>query len=109
MGERMRARARELGWSDAQVARRADIDQRRYANYVLDRNEPDLGTLVRISEILGVTTEFLLKGTTDDVAEVGELQQQLSLAANGLARQDLTLVLAMARRLRKEGGPDPAG
>ena len=60
MGGRMRARARELGWSDAEVARRLGLAQTRYANYVTDRHEPDLATLVRICAVLGLSADGLL-------------------------------------------------
>lgn len=56
----MRARARELGWSDAEVARRAGLGQTRYAGYVLDQHEPDLATLVRICSTLGVSVGGIL-------------------------------------------------
>ena len=56
----MRARARDLGWSDAEVARRLGLAQNRYANYVTDRHEPDLATLVRICLVLGTSPDWLL-------------------------------------------------
>ena len=60
VGNRLRARARALGLSDAEVARRAGLGGRRYAHYVADEREPDLATLVRISRILGTTPNDLL-------------------------------------------------
>ncbi len=56
----MRARARELGWSDAEVARRAGLGQTRYAGYVLNQHEPDYATLVRICATLGVSVGGVL-------------------------------------------------
>ncbi len=56
----MRARARELGWSDAEVARRAGLGQTRYAGYVLDQHEPDLATLIRICAALGISVGSIL-------------------------------------------------
>jgi transcriptional regulator with XRE-family HTH domain len=60
LGGRLRARARELGWSDAEVARRVGLGQTRYAGYVLDQHEPDLATLLRICATLGVSVAGLL-------------------------------------------------
>ena len=60
MGARLRARARELGLSDTEVARRLHLSQPRYANYVNDTNEPDLATLVRICRALGITPDEAL-------------------------------------------------
>ena len=59
-GQRLKARARELGWSDAEVARRAGLGQTRYAGYVLDQHEPDYATLLRICATLGVSVGGVL-------------------------------------------------
>jgi transcriptional regulator with XRE-family HTH domain len=59
-GERLRARARELGWTDAEVARRLDLDQARYSNYVNANREPDFATFVRICRVLATTPNEVL-------------------------------------------------
>ena len=41
-GERLRARAKELGLTDSEVARRTGLTQRRNSNYVNETVEPDL-------------------------------------------------------------------
>lgn len=76
-GERLRERARQLGMSDAEVARRAGLGERRYAHYVADTREPDLTTLVKISRILDVTPNELL-GIADDGAEQTERDKLVS-------------------------------
>lgn len=60
LGQRLKDRARALGWSDAEVARRLGLAQTRYANYVTDRHEPDLETLLRICRVLGTEPGELL-------------------------------------------------
>ena len=60
IGERLRARARKLGLSDSEVARRLEVSQTRYANYVAESREPDFETLVRICRILGMTPNEVL-------------------------------------------------
>lgn len=64
-GERLRARARELGMSDAEVARQAGLSARRYANYVANDREPDLSTLIEICKVLRVTPDWAL-GLADE-------------------------------------------
>lgn len=59
--ENLRSRAFELGLSNAEVARRAGLAERRYANYVIGRREPDLSTLLKIAEILGSSVDDLLR------------------------------------------------
>lgn len=71
MGKRLRARAVELGWSDAEVARRLGLAQTRYASYVTDKHEPDLATLLRICAVLGVPVTWLLGVAEDDADGAG--------------------------------------
>jgi transcriptional regulator with XRE-family HTH domain len=46
--------------SDAEVARRAGLAERRYGHYVRGAREPDLQTLLRICTALDVTPNDLL-------------------------------------------------
>lgn len=59
-GERLRTRARELGLTDSDVARRVGLTQRRYSSYVNMSREPGFRDLLRICEGLGVTPNFVL-------------------------------------------------
>lgn len=60
MGDRLKARAKELGLTDAEVARRLDLAQGRYSNYVNANREPDMATFVRICRELSTTPNELL-------------------------------------------------
>ncbi len=89
LGERLRARARELGWSDAEVARRADLAQTRYANYVTDRHEPDLATLLRICSVLGTSPNDVLGTGCDPSGEAAGLQRRIAAGVSGLDAESL--------------------
>jgi transcriptional regulator with XRE-family HTH domain len=58
--KRLRERARYLELSDAEVARRAGLAERRYGHYVRGVREPDFSTLLRICAVLDVTPNDLL-------------------------------------------------
>ena len=60
IGDRLKARAAELGLSGAEVARRAGLTATRYGHYLQDIREPDLATLVRICRVLGMRPDVLL-------------------------------------------------
>jgi len=60
VGERIHARAQELGLSDSELARRLGLSQSRVANYVSGKRAPDYGTLLRICAVLQVTPNDLL-------------------------------------------------
>lgn len=59
-GDRLKRRAKELGLSGAEVARRANIGESRYSNYANDINEPDLEAVVRLAYVLEATPGQLL-------------------------------------------------
>src|SRR5438445_6604706 len=58
--QRIRERARELGLSDAEVARRAGLSERRYGYYATGERESNLATLIRICEALAASPNDLL-------------------------------------------------
>ena len=89
LGDRMRARARELGWSDAEVARRVGLSQGRYANYITDRYEPDIATLLRICSALGMSTESLLGTASETNGEMAEMQHRIASAVTTLNPESL--------------------
>ncbi|MEQ8966848.1 MAG: helix-turn-helix transcriptional regulator [Azospirillaceae bacterium] len=59
-GENLRRRARELGLSDSEVARRVGLSANRYSNYVRNEREPDLATLRKLADVLGISLDSLL-------------------------------------------------
>jgi len=92
LGERLRARARELGWSDAEVARRVGLAQTRYANYVTDRHEPDLATLVRICTVLGASATDLLAPAVHATDEAARLRGRIAAATGALDAASLAVL-----------------
>src|SRR5438046_1650197 len=58
--KRLRERAGQLHLSDAEVARRAGLSERRYGHYVRGAREPDFATLMRICSVLDLTPNDLL-------------------------------------------------
>lgn len=103
LGERLKARIKALGLTDAEVARRAGLSETRFAHYVRDRREPDYGTFVRICRLLATTPDALLDfdgPATDDEAAV--LLDRLHVVALTMdeptLRTAVEVVTAMARR-----------
>ncbi len=104
---KLRERAAQLGISNAEVARRADLSERRYAHYVSGTREPDLVTLVRIAKVLEMTPNDLLGfGKGDSKPSKRELlRDRLNVAANAMDDHELEIVIvqaeALALRLRR--------
>src|SRR6266446_5434543 len=106
--QRIRERARELGLSDAEVARRAGLSERRYGYYVTGAREPNLATLIRICEVLAATPNDLLlpsgkpppqSGRDRSLARISAVTDNLSLGDLELAAS-LVECLATYRRAR---------
>lgn len=93
----LKRRAQELGLSNAEVARRAGLTERRYGNYITGRREPDLATLVRIAIVLESTPNALLDFDNDAIPRTADdlLKAKIASAARALNDADLE-VMAIA-------------
>ena len=93
----LRQRAEQLGLSNAEVARRVGLSERRYAHYVAGRNEPDLAMLVKIANILQLTPNDLLvdQGARED-DERSLLLDRLNAAAILMQEGDLEAAVVQA-------------
>ena len=108
---RLKARAKELGLSDAEVARRLDIAQSRYASYARGAREPDFATLQRICRVLRTTPDAILGVPSVVPPEDPAMGQALvSLAAMKPTRLRVAVVLlkALARMPEEEAEPGMA-
>lgn len=111
-GERLRACAQEMGLTDAEVARRLDVSQQRYANYVSGRHRPDYEMLIRICRILGTRPDRLLGfDATEDKApdtDEGRLYRRICVVARSMRPLTLRHAAAMMDALAEcdEGIPE---
>jgi transcriptional regulator with XRE-family HTH domain len=100
-GARLVARARELGLSNAEVARRAGLSDRRFGNYATDTREPDLQTLVILARVLGTRTDQLLGITVPNEAgrPRDDLISQIGAQLAVLDESDLEIVAVQVRAI----------
>lgn len=94
----LKRRAQELEISNAEVARRVGLSERRYAHYVSGRNEPDLAMLVKIADVLQSTPNELL-GLKDGEGAKGPrdvLVDRLNAVATMMTDDDLKSAVAQA-------------
>lgn len=102
---RLKARAKELGLSDAEVARRLDIAQSRYASYVRGAREPDFATLQRICRILRTTPDAVLgvpPVVPPEDPAMGQALVSLAAMTPPRLRIAVTLLRALARMPEEE-------
>lgn len=103
LGSSLRDAARDLGLSDAEVARRAGLTERRYGHYVTGAREPDLSTLVRICTVLGITPNDLLgTGAGAPKPSAGDkLRTRLVSATELLGKAELELLVVEAEAIAR--------
>lgn len=111
IGSRLRARARALGLSDAEIARRLGFGPSRYTNYISDLREPDFATLLRICELLETTPNTILgvgeQALPATSAEV--LRERIAVAAKAMDADTLRLAAEVMNALAARtpmGRPD---
>ncbi len=115
IGSRLRARARALGLSDAEIARRLGFGPSRYTNYVSDLREPDFATLLRICALLETTPNDLLGVEQPAASRPGPeaLRKQIVAAAAGMDMDTLRLAAevmsALAVRMPRRRVDKPEG
>jgi len=102
-GSRLRQRAKELGISNSEAARRAGLSEGRYAHYITGKREPDLATVVRIAKVLGTSPNWLLDADTgnDEETPLSNLLDRLSFAARSMTAEDLELLTVQAEAIVK--------
>lgn len=87
----MRERARELGLSDSEVARRIGITQRRYSSYVNATREPNFADLLRVCKALAITPDHVLGLTQPEPGDDAERRALLALRSMTLEGRRLAV------------------
>jgi transcriptional regulator with XRE-family HTH domain len=95
-------RARELELSDAEVARRAGLSERRYSYYATGEREPNLAALVAICAVLAATPNDLLlpEGKPPPLSDRERLLARIAAATSNLSPWDLELAACQLECLR---------
>ena len=107
LGIRIAALRNDLGWSQAELARRLHISPSAVGMYEQGRREPSVEMLQSLSQVLGVTIDFLITGravSRSDFRTSGAMHmggQSILEALQVLTREEL-LVLVTAELLGSE-------
>jgi transcriptional regulator with XRE-family HTH domain len=110
--ENLGNRLTELGLSQAELARRLNLDVRRVGHYVTGIREPDIATLVRIARAVGTSTDALI-GVVEPERASSEAQRtrtQILAICSALDRDQLANLHALAKALlsQQRSMPDKA-
>ncbi|OYU48154.1 MAG: transcriptional regulator [Rhizobiales bacterium PAR1] len=107
--KRLKERAKQLGISNAEAARRVGLDERRYAHYASGRREPDLATLKAISEALGITPNWLLGivPALEGDSTKGQLIGRFANAASAMSVDQLEICVIQAEAVALSNNRQP--
>ena len=106
MGLRIAALRKAAGWSQAELAGRLKISPSAVGMYEQGRREPALQTLMELSELFGVSIDYLVTGRPDTSKDrqqfrdallhsVAAAQKHLTARKNEpFTRQELTVLVA---------------
>jgi transcriptional regulator with XRE-family HTH domain len=112
IGNRIRELRKERGWSQRDLAARANLSHHRLSKYENGHQAP-LGALIRIARSLGILVDVLLPDTGDlprdeeDAQLLGRIRRLAALGGGekAVACGLLDVVLAMRLLLRGPGAP----
>ena len=74
MIKRLKECRNEKGLNQKEIAKQLNITQQTYIDYETGRTNPDIDSLIKIANILEVTTDYLL-GRSDDFGNVNVTQK----------------------------------
>ena len=108
-GQNLKSAAEALGLTNAEVALRANLSERRYGHYVTANRQPDLATLSKIAQVLNTTPNELLGfgSGTARISKHAKLLNKLSASSQLLTEAEIETVLILVEglylRRRKNG------
>lgn len=76
-GEKLQALRKKQGLSQEQLAEALDVSRQAISKWELNTAMPDAGNIVKLSDLLGVTTDYLMKDTADAQDEIAKLEEQI--------------------------------
>jgi len=104
LGPRIAALRREAGWSQAELARQLQVSPSAIGMYEQGRREPSAAILVSMSQLFGVSTDYLLTGKPLNPPDQQALSRSLmhmlesaphhSRRTDPLSRQELAALFA---------------
>jgi|GEM_PF-275318 len=119
IGARLRELREERGWTQRELDSRLGILQSKLSKYESGTHQPSLRTLVRMANLFGVSTDYLLTGTGTPVPPLRDdrlLDRFRRLGAGGeemrsivLSILDALFELGACLERRGAGPPLPAG
>ena len=66
---------KKKGWSQEELAYKMNVSRQAVSKWESDQSIPDIEKIVQLSELFGVTTDYLLKGETEQKEELENVSE----------------------------------
>lgn len=76
LGKQVKKYRNELGLSQEMLAERIYVSRQTISNWENDKNYPDINSLLRLSEVFGVSIDILIKGDVEKMKEEIKIKQE---------------------------------
>ena len=98
LGTRIASLRQNCGLSQAALAEKLHISTSTVGMYEQGRREPSVDTLIALSQIFGVSLDYLLSGRPDTIRDVAALHYQSADSSNtaGLTKEEMVCRLLWA-------------
>ena len=101
LGARIAVLRRAKGWSQGELAQQLQVSASTVGMYEQGRRDPSTAVLLRMSQLFGVTVDYLLTGEADQAGTqametvLDQMQERLSSRKNRpLSREELAVLFA---------------
>ncbi|MDA1478048.1 helix-turn-helix domain-containing protein [Bacillus changyiensis] len=99
LGERLKNARKKLGLSQKQVAEKVNSTEKTISNYERNYRDPDTETLIKLSDLYNVTTDYLLGRTPK---KASKLDETVNEAIEELKNEDTLLFMKNNEEIDEE-------
>ena len=79
MSEKIMSLRKKMGWSQEELANELNVSRQSVSKWETGVSIPDMAKIVMMSEVFGVTTDYLLKeGANDEILELNSSSQEIT-------------------------------
>lgn len=96
IGERITKYRKKNGWSQEELAERLGVSRQSVSKWESGTSVPDINRILEMSEIFGVTTDYLLKGHSEVRIKAPEIGEQGKIISQETEMQDSVISQGMA-------------
>lgn len=96
LAEKITALRKQMGWSQEELANQLSISRQSVSKWELGATIPDLDKILKMSELFGVSTDYLLK---DEIEETAYTEKEEQPEGRSVSAEDADLYMKLTREI----------